>query len=784
MHNLFAPKGALRPLRWYQEDAIPKFRDALRQGFKRPIGQAPCGWGKTVLAAHLLDSALKKGSRCLFACPRISLVEQTLAAFESQGIHDIGIMQGNHRRTDRRARIQIACFDTLYSRPVPEFDLTIIDECFPAGTMISTEFGKLPIESIKAGDMVMNATGKGHVLSLFRSSHNTFVKVRLSDGTDFRCTKEHPIFTSSGWREAGRLAIGQRVFREEDMLNLWQGICSYDEQNWKTCGNSNSRSEIQKTDMLQQVLLQEAEKPDARSDYTAESICVTQGKRISSLGPRRKRKAYAGDSESGIGSSGRRMGNRVRSAYKEKASRRVSTLLQAGLGKSFREDRDRVGWRKPLLDDPKGARSEEGCTVAVPWVESIEIEEQSCAEPIYNLRVSGHPSYFANGVLVHNCHMCDARMWKLLPLWKVVLGLTATPWTKGLGLHFDKLLLFSTIEEMIGYNAIDPKVGLVPTIGKGPNWALLNGLSGIKKSDDGEFAETAAAIFMDRNEIVADVVDTWLKTRQDGSHPGDRTFLFCPKRANALALQEAFAAQGIKFGYIDAMTSERTPILKQFRSKEIAGIASVGCLSVGVDEDVRCVIDAALSNSPAAIVQKLMRGSRPGEGKKYLWLNDHTGNSNRFGWFEHIVHDTLDDTPPHMPGGPYQKEDAAPRKEQRRECSSCRSILPRGAMRCNVCGLQLVFDDVEVIPGELTDLKKGPKKEPKPKKDDKQAFYSGLIDFGMRRGFKEGWAANQYRAKFGVWPRGLEAVPMTPRKAVKDFIAESRKKYLEQKVQA
>ena len=510
MHNLFAPRGVLRPLRWYQEDAIPKFREALRQGFKRPIGQAPCGWGKTVLAAHLLDSALKKGSRCLFACPRISLVEQTLAAFESQGIHDIGIMQGNHRRTDRTARVQIACFDTLYSRPVPEFDLVIIDEV----------------------------------------------------------------------------------------------------------------------------------------------------------------------------------------------------------------------------------------------------------------------------------HMCDARMWKLMEKWKIVLGLTATPWTKGLGIHFDKLLLFSTIEEMIGYNAIDSTVGLVPTIGKGPNWALLNGLSGIKKSDDGEFAENAAAIFMDRNEIVADVVETWLKTRQDGSHPGDRTFLFCPKRANALALQQAFGAQGIKFGYIDALTSERTPILKQFRSKEIAGIASVGCLSVGVDEDVRCVIDAALSNSPAAIVQKLMRGSRPGEGKKYLWLNDHTGNSNRFGWFEHIIHDKLDDTPPHIPGGPYQKEDAAPRKEQRRECSVCRSILPRGAMRCNVCGLQLVFDDIEVIPGELTDLKKGPKKEPKPKKDDKQAFYSGLIDYCQRRGFKEGWAANQYRAKFGVWPRGLEAVPMTPRKAVKEFIEESRKKYLAQKAQA
>ena len=40
---------------------------------------------------------------------------------------------------------------------------------------------------------------------------------------------------------------------------------------------------------------------------------------------------------------------------------------------------------------------------------------------------------------------------------------------------------------------------------------------------------------------------------------------------------------------------------------------------------------------------------------------------------------------------------------------------------------------------------------------------------------------NKFREKFGVWPNKLEKTPMTPRKAVKEFIAESGRKWREQK---
>jgi len=164
-----------------------------------------------------------------------------------------------------------------------------------------------------------------------------------------------------------------------------------------------------------------------------------------------------------------------------------------------------------------------------------------------------------------------------------------------------------------------------------------------------------------------------------------------------------------------------------------------------------------------------------------LWLNDHTGNANRFGWFADIFHEKLDTTPPHIKGRAYEKEEATPSEVKRKQCKVCRAFLSRGAFKCSNCGNVMVVDDVVTLDGELVNLDhakvtKKPKKE-RLHKSEEQAFYSGLIDFGQRRGFKPGWAANKFKERFGVWPRKLNAVPMTPRKAVKDFIEESAKRY-------
>ena len=116
-------------LRPHQQKAVEMLRDSLRKGKKRPILAAPCSFGKTITAAYMLSEAVKKGKRGFFFCDRVKLVQQALEVFDAQGL-DVGVMQGQHQRTDYGASIQIASIQTVARRPnIPQFDFAVVDEC-------------------------------------------------------------------------------------------------------------------------------------------------------------------------------------------------------------------------------------------------------------------------------------------------------------------------------------------------------------------------------------------------------------------------------------------------------------------------------------------------------------------------------------------------------------------------------------------------------------------------------------------------------------------------------
>jgi DNA repair protein RadD len=119
---------ALRPLRDYQHLAIAGLRQSLLSGHRRPVLQMPTGAGKTLTSAHIISSALDKGSCVAFCVPRLTLVDQTVTAFEAEGISAIGVMQAAHLRTDSRQPIQICSAQTLARRQRPDVDLVIVDE--------------------------------------------------------------------------------------------------------------------------------------------------------------------------------------------------------------------------------------------------------------------------------------------------------------------------------------------------------------------------------------------------------------------------------------------------------------------------------------------------------------------------------------------------------------------------------------------------------------------------------------------------------------------------------
>lgn len=113
----------------FQLDSVEKLRENIRQGVKNQILSAPTGSGKTIIATHLLREAYNKMSHAIFVADRINLIDQTSAVLDRYEVPH-GVIQSNHWRWRPWERIQVASAATLERRNWPEnTKLIIIDEC-------------------------------------------------------------------------------------------------------------------------------------------------------------------------------------------------------------------------------------------------------------------------------------------------------------------------------------------------------------------------------------------------------------------------------------------------------------------------------------------------------------------------------------------------------------------------------------------------------------------------------------------------------------------------------
>lgn len=145
MPDLFGQALANRKeLRPHQEKALALLRQSLRSGNRRVVVQMPTGAGKTLTAARIIEGALAKGNDVIFTAPMISLIDQTVDAFEAEGIRGIGVMQANHPRSDRFARVQVASIQTLARREIPKAALVVVDECHIRAEVIDKLMAERP----------------------------------------------------------------------------------------------------------------------------------------------------------------------------------------------------------------------------------------------------------------------------------------------------------------------------------------------------------------------------------------------------------------------------------------------------------------------------------------------------------------------------------------------------------------------------------------------------------------------------------------------------------------
>lgn len=327
------------------------------------------------------------------------------------------------------------------------------------------------------------------------------------------------------------------------------------------------------------------------------------------------------------------------------------------------------------------------------------------------------------------------RHWMADPAWSKVpfIGLSATPWAKGLGKHFDDLLIVTTTQDLIGNGFLSRFRVFAPTH---PD------LSGVKTLA-GDYREDQLAEVM--SPLVADVVSTWVQRGENRP-----TLCFAVDRAHAKKLQIEFLAAGVAADYIDAYTDldERKAVESRLVRGQTRVVCNVGVLTTGIDWDIRCLILARPTKSEMLFVQIIGRGLRTAPGKTDCIILDHSDTHSRLGFVTDIGHGKLDDGK-HLKG--FQRPDDAPLPK---ECPRCHFLRPSNVLVCPDCGFKPSRQSkVEVEDGDLVELaSRGKAAKSKMSRADQQRWYSSFLHIAKSKSYKAGWAPHKFREKFGFWP--------------------------------
>ena len=349
-------------------------------------------------------------------------------------------------------------------------------------------------------------------------------------------------------------------------------------------------------------------------------------------------------------------------------------------------------------------------------------------------------------VVVDEAHGCTGTKYlRLFELWKdiPIIGLSATPFTRGLGKQFPWGRVFEDMVHAVSIRELIDLGYLVDCDIYAPSAPDLAKI----KITAGDYNETELGEAVDQPKLIGDIVETWQKLA--GGKP---TVCFATNIAHSKHIRESFNRAGITCEHIDCYTDEdeRKAILGRVKTGETTVITNVGILTEGWDfPALEVMICARPTKSLTRWLQMAGRILRPYPGKEIALLLDHSGAALDLGHPADDQEFELDD------GKPKKAKKEKPKPKKAKKCPKCYFLSTENP--CPKCGhLRESVKPVESIDGDLQAYGE----KTKATLSDKQAFYSSLLALRGQRA--PGWVAHTYRDKFGVWPRGLEERPMFP----------------------
>lgn len=250
------------------------------------------------------------------------------------------------------------------------------------------------------------------------------------------------------------------------------------------------------------------------------------------------------------------------------------------------------------------------------WTTSLEtiteVSRLGEESPVFDLEVGNAHCFFANGILVHNCHHAAGSTYRNVldyfglssaDCQAMSLGFTATP------KRHDKIGLKHAYDEIVYHKS------LMSLMDEG----FLCGMRCFKvntavdisdvKTNRGDFAIGAlsnAVNIAERNDLI---VEAWNKY----AYGRKSTLVFATDVKHSFALRDIFREADVSAETVVGTTpiDERREMLAKFKAGEFKVLVSVGVLTEGADfPNIDCVLLARPTKSPLLLTQMCGRGLR------------------------------------------------------------------------------------------------------------------------------------------------------------------------------
>jgi superfamily II DNA or RNA helicase len=372
-------------------------------------------------------------------------------------------------------------------------------------------------------------------------------------------------------------------------------------------------------------------------------------------------------------------------------------------------------------------------------------------------------------IIIDECHgvpgsseyRCLLTRFNALP----VVGLTATPFSKGMGEHcdglngnlFQDLIIGETISNLIEMEyLVDVEI-------YAPSEPDVSGI----KIVAGDYNKKELGEAVDKQGLIGDIVAHYMRLAM-----GKLAIVFATNVAHSQHIVAEFTAHGIEARHVDGYMEdeERRPIIDAFKNGEFRVLSNCSLLSEGFDcPETEVIILARPTRSLNRYIQMVGRGLRPFNGKEVTLVLDHSGTVKRLGFPTDELPLELDD------GRPKEKQES--QELLPKVCKQCYFVYPRSEQKCPSCGFEPIPTpkDVETQDGMLVKIirgKSGSMEKGKSEtftREQKQQVYSALVQ-EKKPNWAEGWISNNYKDIVGVWPKALDRTPGPLVKIVEDHL--------------